>query len=74
MPFSFLRKKGAPMAAERYPRDGKLKRDLWSDVLDFGFDSTVPAASGGLSERIRKVKEKIEELNQRIQRLTTRVG
>ncbi len=62
------------MAAERYPRDGKTRRDFLSEALDFGFEPLEPTPNGGLSERIRKVKEKIEELNQRIQRLTTRVG
>jgi TolA-binding protein len=72
MPFSFLESRGNRMAAERHPRDGKARRDLLSEALDFGFDAPEPVANG-LSERIRKVKEKIEELNQRIQRLTTRI-
>jgi TolA-binding protein len=38
-------------------------------MLDFGTEAPPPP-SPDLSERIRKVKEKIEEINQRIQRLT----
>jgi TolA-binding protein len=59
------------VAAQRNPGDGKNKKDLLSEVLDFGVDSQEEE-SPGLSDRIRKVKEKIDELNERIHRLTTR--
>ncbi|MBY0370335.1 hypothetical protein K2X33_06580 [bacterium] len=45
-------------------------RDLLTEILDFGPDG-APAPSADITERIRKVKEKIEEINQRIARLTS---
>ncbi len=61
------------MGAHRFPlgKNGQSK-DPFSDLLDFGPET--PEASPDLTERIRKVKEKIEEINQRIARLTTRAG
>ncbi len=52
-------------------RPGKV--DIVTEILDFGQDSTV-VATPDLTERIRKVKAKIEEINERIARLTQRIG
>lgn len=57
------------MPAHRYPADKRGRKDPLSEMLDFGTEAPPPP-SPDLSERIRKVKEKIEEINQRIQRLT----
>ncbi len=59
------------MAASRNPAQKRAHKDLLSDILDFGPDTTSNE-SPDLTERIRKVKEKIEEINERITRLTTR--
>jgi len=62
------------MAAIRNPagnRPGKV--DIVTEILDFGQDSIVEATPD-LTERIRKVKAKIEEINERIARLTQRIG
>lgn len=59
------------MGASRHPGQKRPAKDLLSDILDFGPDSPTPE-SPDLTERIRKVKEKIEEINERITRLTTR--
>lgn len=57
------------MAAHRRPFNKQPTRDLLTEILDFGPENT-PTPSPDLSDRIRKVKEKIEEINQRIARLT----
>jgi len=61
------------MAAHRYLGNKRPTKDLLSEVLDFGQENTATEPTE-ISERIRKVKEKIEEINERIARLTTRSG
>jgi len=59
------------MAAHRDPNS--KQRDLLSEILDFGPEMDAEGTPD-LTERIRKVKEKIEEINERIARLTTGEG
>ncbi len=59
------------MSAKRHPEGKRAKQDLLSEILDFGEDTsqeTTPA----FSEKIRKVKAQIDELQERITRLTQR--
>jgi hypothetical protein len=54
--------------------DGKRPSvDLMTEILDFG-QETAADSQPDLTERIRRVKAKIEEINERIARLTHRIG
>jgi TolA-binding protein len=62
------------MAAIRNPAGNRTEKvDIVTEILDFGQDSAVDEVPD-LTERIRKVKAKIEEINERIARLTQRIG
>ncbi len=61
------------MAATRNPGGNRSEKDLLSEILDFG-QETAPETEPDLTERIRRVKAKIEEINERIARLAQRTS
>ena len=61
------------MAAHRNRNGNRPEKDLITEILDFGQDSATETTPD-LTERIRRVKAKIEEINERIARLALRTG